>query len=292
MDALLDAFDRYLRHQRRYSVETCRSYLTDLRDFFEFLQQRNHDLNPASWDRDLLRSHLVFVARERSLAARSLARKQSALRAFFAWYRIDHSLDHDPTASLSAPKLPKPLPRALDPDAVFALLRPLPEESLRQQRDRVALLMLYAMGLRLAEVVSALDAQVDLDDAQIRVTGKGTKERIVPIPGRAIDAFREYRAARGASVFFLRGRDRESPLSSRTVSRGVERIAKSTLGRHVTPHQLRHSFATHLLVGGANLREIQTLLGHQSLSTTQRYTHVDIKHLFEVYDRAHPRADG
>ncbi|MEL6340476.1 MAG: tyrosine-type recombinase/integrase, partial [Myxococcota bacterium] len=137
-----------------------------------------------------------------------------------------------------------------------------------------------------------LDAQVDLDDAQIRVTGKGTKERIVPIPGRAIDAFREYRAARGASVFFLRGRDRESPLSSRTVSRGVERIAKSTLGRHVTPHQLRHSFATHLLVGGANLREIQTLLGHQSLSTTQRYTHVDIKHLFEVYDRAHPRADG
>lgn len=290
MDALLEGFDRYLRHQRRMSPHTCRCYASDLRAFLEFAEARRPGSEPKDWDTDLLRAHFSRLRRgAEPISASSAARKQSALRTFFDWYRRENGLSEDPTAPLAAPKLPKAVPRALDADATTALLRPSENESARDLRDRSALVLLYGMGLRLAEASSLKDSDVDLSEGMVRVTGKGGKERIVPIPGRAIEVLQRYRKGRGASEAFLKGRN--GALSPRTIARGLERIALRVLGRHVTPHQLRHSFATHLLNGGANLREIQTLLGHSNLSTTQRYTHVDMKRLFEMYDASHPRAD-
>lgn len=288
MDAELEAFDRYLRHQRRFSEHTCRAYVADVRGFCEFVVERRPDLAVGESDTELLRAYFAVLRRSRGLSASSTARKQSALRSFFTWYREEHGLLDDPTAPLVAPKLPKALPRALDADATMALVRPVERESARDLRDRTALVLLYGVGLRLSEAAGLLDRDVDLESGELRVVGKGSKERVVPIPERAIGLLRQYRDQRGPSERFLAGR--RGGLSGRTIARGVERLALRTLGRHVTPHQLRHSFATHLLTGGANLREIQSLLGHASLSTTQRYTHVDMKRLFEVYDAAHPRS--
>lgn len=271
------------------SPHTCRCYASDVRAFLEFAADRRPGSTPKDWDTDLLRAHFSRLRRgDDPVTAASAARKQSALRSFFDWYRRDHGLSEDPTAALSPPKLPRSVPRGLDADATAALLRPAPRESRRDLRDRTALVLMYGLGLRLAEAAGLLDADVDLPEATVRVLGKGGKERIVPVPARAIELLEHYRIARGPSEAFLKGRN--GGLSPRTIARGLERIALRVLGRHVTPHQLRHSFATHLLNGGANLREIQTLLGHSNLSTTQRYTHVDMKRLFEVYDTAHPRA--
>ncbi len=290
MDAELEAFDRYLRHQRRFSPHTCRAYIADVRDFCEFARDRRPQGALRDTDTDLLRAYFAVLRRKRGLSASSQSRKQSALRSFFTWFREENGVGEDPTAPLVAPKLPKPVPRALDADATFALLRPAERESARDLRDRTALVLLYGMGLRLAEAAGLLDRDVDLEVGELRVMGKGSKERIVPIPERAVSLLQEYRARRGPCEWYLRGT--KGPLSPRTIARGVERLALRSLGRHVTPHQLRHSFATHLLSSGANLREIQTLLGHASLSTTQRYTHVDMKRLFDVYDASHPRSHG
>jgi len=160
-----------------------------------------------------------------------------------------------------------------------------------QQRDHVAMLLMYGLGLRVSEVASLKADQVDLPERLIRVLGKGNKERVLPIPEGCLAALSAYAAKRPATaVYFLQGRDLTQPISTRTLARLVDKAALVAAGRHVSPHQLRHSFATHLLSGGANLREIQTLLGHASLSTTQRYTKVSIERLMEVYDKAHPRS--
>lgn len=286
----LDGFDGYLRNERRYSPNTARGYITDVRDMFTFATERSRP-EPREWSTDLLRAHLARVTNGDGGRASpaTLARKQSALRAFFHYLRKYDQELADPTVGLRTPKLPKTLPRALDVDAVLALLR-VPEQS-EELRDRAALVLMYGLGLRLAEVSSLRDMDVDLESASARVLGKGSKERVVPIPDGCLPVLQAYRAQHGGvGPFFLTGRDQGKPLSSRTLARIVEKAALVGLGRHVTPHQLRHSFATHLLAGGANLREIQALLGHQNLSTTQRYTKVTAERLFAVYDQAHPRA--
>lgn len=290
-ETLLDAFDSYLRHQRRLSGNTVRSYCADVRGLLEFASRRGLSDPPGSFDSALLRLHFAELRRGRkgpALSARSLARKQSSVKSFYDWLRRTGAADSDPTAVLQAPKLPQALPRAIDAEAVATLLRMPEGEDLRALRDRSALLLLYGLGLRLAEAASLRDDAVDLDERMARVVGKGSKERVVPIPSHCIPLLARYRQLRGPNDAFLRGR--KGPLCSRTIARAVGRSAALALGRHVTPHQLRHSFATHLLSAGANLREIQSLLGHANLSTTQRYTHVDAQRLFKVYDGAHPRA--
>jgi integrase/recombinase XerC len=173
------------------------------------------------------------------------------------------------------------------------LLRPAPEDHTTARRDQAALLLMYGLGLRLSEVCGLRDADLDLDRRFARVLGKGSKMRDVPVPAGCVPGLAAYRAVRpqARAGTFLVGRE-GGPLSPRTVGRLVARAALLALGRHVTPHQLRHSFATHLLQEGANLREIQTLLGHAQLTTTQRYTHVAIEALLRVYDAAHPRSKG
>jgi integrase/recombinase XerC len=290
-DELLSSFHDHLRHQRRLSENTVRAYLGDIAELLDFALRRGEGSDPSQLSSSTLRLHFAELRRGRQkapLSARSLARKQSAARTFYAWLGRHQQLESDPTAALTSPKLPRALPRALDADSVAALLRVPEGKDPTALRDRSALVLLYGMGLRLAEAASVLDAQVDLEERLLRVRGKGDKERVLPIPGRCVAILAAYRQIRGKNDTFLKGRN--GPLSPRTIARIVARAAGAALGRHVTPHQLRHSFATHLLGGGANLREIQSLLGHANLSTTQRYTHVDAERLFNVYDGAHPRA--
>ena len=289
--AAIEGFASYLRNERRYSPNTTRAYVTDLHAMAAFASERGRP-KPEAWSSDLLRAHLARCTDGEGGRARAstLARKQSSLRAFFAWLRRATPELIDPTAILVTPKLPKPLPRALDADAALALVAPPASRDPRALRDHAALMLLYGLGLRLAEVASLLTDNLDLEGHTARVVGKGNKERVVPIPEGCVAALAAYSATRpsDAGPFFLVGRE-HGALSTRTLARLVDAAALRALGRHVTPHQLRHSFATHLLAGGAGLREIQTLLGHSNLSTTQRYTKVTAERLFAVYDAAHPR---
>ncbi len=293
MADLIDGFESFLRHERRSSENTVRAYVSDLRAAAAFAAERGRP-DPRAWSSDLLRAHLARCtdgAGARASPA-TISRKRSALRAFFDWLRRDDPEAPDPAAALVSPKLPKALPRALDADAVLAMVRPPRTRDLGTLRDHAAMLLMYGLGLRLSEVAGLRDVDLDLETRTARVLGKGGKERVVPVPGGCVEALAAYRAARprGASERFLVGRAEEGALSTRTLARIVDRAALRALGRHATPHQLRHSFATHLLAGGANLREIQALLGHASLSTTQRYTKVTAERLFAVYDAAHPRS--
>ncbi len=309
---MIEAFIAHLRGERRFSDNTTRAYTTDLRMLAAFANSREQG-HPQKWTLDLLRSHLARCAGDNGRAsAATLARKQSAFRAFFGWLKRTRGYPKDPTEQLLTPKLPKRLPRALDADSAMAMVREAgagarsgagsgtragaraasdtaPGGGLR---DLCAVYLMYGCGLRVSEVAGLLDANVDLENGSAFVRGKGDKERLVPIPSACLDALRTYRAARGVPKkgTFLVGRN-NGPISTRTLTRIIDRKALQAFGRHVSPHQLRHSFATHLLAGGANLREIQALLGHSNLSTTQRYTDVNVDRLFKIYDEAHPRSE-
>ncbi|MBI5509421.1 MAG: tyrosine-type recombinase/integrase [Deltaproteobacteria bacterium] len=288
MDDLLDGFTAYLRQERRASEHTARAYRSDVAQMAAFARDRGRP-EPRRWSTDLVRAHLARVVATGGRAhARTLARKQSALRAFFRWLcRQDPKLA-DPTVLLRSPKLPKALPRALDAEEALAMVRAPADPA--AGRDHAAMLLLYGLGLRVSEAATLRHDDVDLAERLARVHGKGNKERLVPIPQGIVSSLKAYAALRpAAATYFLVGRRLDRPIATRTLARVVDRAALQALGRHASPHQLRHSFATHLLSGGANLREIQTLLGHASLSTTQRYTKVSIARLLEVFDKAHPR---
>ncbi|HSI03900.1 MAG: tyrosine recombinase XerC [Myxococcota bacterium] len=288
MDTLIDGFAAYLRGERRFSENTARAYVADLRAVSAFAVERKAT-HPSKWTHDLLRSHLARCQGDHGRAsAATLARKQSALRAFFAWLKRERAVENDPTEKLVTPKLPKRLPRALDADSAMAMVRE--SKSGDGLRDICAVLLMYGMGLRVSEVASLKDADLDLENRTALVHGKGGKQRIVPVPEQCVESLAGYRGIRPASAdgAFLVGRGGKA-ISTRTLTRIIDKKALSAFGRHVSPHQLRHSFATHMLAGGANLREIQALLGHSNLSTTQRYTDVAVERLFAVYDQAHPR---
>lgn len=293
MTELLDAFSAYLRQQRRLSEHTAQAYVGDVRAAMSFATARQV-VEPGAWTPDMLRAHLAACRTERGerLRATSIARKQSALRCFFLWLRREGFTHNDPTALLHAPKLPKPLPRAIDADAAMQLLAPPRTTSATALRDHAALLLLYGLGLRLSEVSNLPAHDIDFETRTVRVLGKGNKQRVVPIPEGCVPGLRAWAALRPHTAkHFLVGRS-AGRLSPRTIQRLVHRHAAQRLGQHVTPHQLRHAFATHLLAGGANLRAIQALLGHESLATTERYTKVTAERLFKVYDQAHPRSRG
>lgn len=285
-EALIEAFIAHLRSERRFSENTSRAYSTDLRALAAFCNERGRG-DPRAWTLDLLRSHLARCVGDNGRAsAPTLARKQSAFRAFFSWLKREHHVSKDPTEQLQTPKLPKRLPRALDADSAMAMV-----DNDEKLRDLSAVLLMYGCGLRVSEAAGLLDANVDLENGSAMVRGKGDKERLVPIPEACLETLRAYRAQRPTPTAgtFLVGRG-NGALSTRTLTRIVDKRALIAFGRHVSPHQLRHSFATHLLAGGANLREIQALLGHSNLSTTQRYTDVSVERLFAIYDGAHPRS--
>jgi integrase/recombinase XerC len=285
----LDAYAAHLRTERHASPHTIRAYRSDLRQFLDVAGASLARIRP-----DTIRHWLRTL--DGTAQRSSIARKLAAVRSFLRYCVETGRLATDPASGIATPKTRRTLPTHLTLDQVDRLLATPDAASLAGGRDRAIFEVLYSAGIRVSELTGLDWADVDAEAGVVRVLGKGRKERVVPIGRPALDALAAYRAACAAAgmpvqqgpVFRnLRG----GRLTSRSVARLMERhvLASGAPGK-ATPHALRHTFATHLLGAGADLRAIQELLGHASLSTTQRYTHVDLRRLMEAYDRAHPRA--
>jgi len=305
MKALIGKFLEHLRVETNASVHTLRSYATDLEQFRSFLLSKDFSIDEKSGDVSVekvdhlaIRAYLSHLYRSHKKS--SLARKLAAQRSFFRYLVEEGFLAQNPAEIVATPKQEKPLPTFLPVDEVFSLLETPDRSTTWGARDRAILETLYSCGIRVSELTGLSEGDVDFSLGILKVYGKGRKERIVPIGEKALAAIREYLPQRDRILGGLGHKGRGSPLfinprGGRLTSRSVARILhkyilKCGLLRKVSPHALRHSFATHLLDAGADLRAIQELLGHVSLSTTQRYTHVSVDKLMEVYDRAHPRA--
>lgn len=283
-----------LRTLENASPHTLRATAGDLRDLEDFMADRDRGL--AAVDRADVRAYLATLAGR--VSARTIARKLATLRGFYRWLTRQGTLARSPMDGLQNPRQGRPLPEVLDVDQVVALLEAPPSEGHLDVRDRAVLELLYAAGLRVSEVAGLTLDGLMLERLQVRVTGKGRKVRDVPIHKRCAEALRAWLTVRGELARDAADRHvfigaRGEPLSDRGIRRLVESAAKRAgTGRHVHPHELRHSFATHLLDHGVDLRHIQELLGHASVGTTQIYTHVSVEQLTRVYDKAHPRAHG
>ncbi len=293
----IQRFAAYLRTERRASPHTVKAYLTDLAQYAAYLASAGQGVVPSS--PAIVRAFLSRAAAD--AGATSLGRKLSAIRTLYRFLVREGLAQANPARSVSGPRRPKRLPEVLPEEEVAALVESPALAAPLELRDRAFLELLYASGLRVSELTGLDRGSVDLGGRLVRVLGKRSKERIVPFGvtaaeaiGRYLDearpvlaAGRDHAGAREALFLNYRG----GRLSPRSVARRLDRAVIATgLPRHVHPHVLRHCFATHLLGNGADLRGIQELLGHASLSTTQRYTHVDWKRLAAVYDSAHPRA--
>lgn len=311
--ALRELFDRYtvyLEVEKSVSTHTLRNYCSDLHQFFSFVERPTEQAEPRQVDVTQISHHVIqafLSALYRQHTKSSISRKLSALKSFFRFLLREAVIDQDPTLHLSSPKQDHPLPTYLPVDDMFRLLDAPAPDTPAELRDRAILEVLYSCGLRVSELTGLNWEDIDPNLEVLRVKGKGQKERIVPIGRTALDALQRYRAeipallgknyqlashnvsTGDAGPVFLN--QRGGRLTPRSVARLVASYAKQCgLAHKISPHALRHTFATHLLDAGADLRAIQELLGHSSLSTTQRYTHVNLDRLTQVYDKAHPRA--
>jgi integrase/recombinase XerC len=295
-----------LAMERGAGGETLRAYGSDLRQFAAFLRDPDRAMNAAeplgtgpvadaarilSAGRLDIRAFLACL-KHRGAKKSSIMRKLAAVRAMYRYLWRDGVITSNPAAGVATPKQDKPLPKALSVDAASALVEAPRGDTPIALRDRAVLETFYSTGARLSELTALNMGDVEWDAGLVRLFGKGSKERVVPIGSRALAAIRAYRdamaTAKATGPLFVGESGRR--LSSRTIARIVKAAARAAGTPDASPHTLRHSFATHLLEGGADLRAIQDMLGHASLATTQRYTHLTVDHLMSVYDAAHPRA--
>lgn len=294
LDALAADFLNHLKAEKNYSPHTIISYQHDLEEFYRFLDGRS----PKEVTRDLARSFLAGLAQE-GLSKRTMGRRMAALRTFFRYLVREGHVEKNPLSALRNPKMEKKLPMVMEESEV-AMLLDSPENDLSGWRDKAILETLYSTGMRVSEIVRLDIEKVDFISGVCRVFGKGSKERLCPIGDRALRAIRQYLELRGRenikraerALFLNHSPNRSfSRLTDRSVRRILDKyIEKTSRKQHVTPHTLRHSFATHLLNRGADLKSVQELLGHENISTTQIYTHVSSQRLKEAYLKAHPRA--
>ena len=298
----IEGFGDYLRNQARFSPHSVKGYLTDVEGFRRYLEENGLDLDGPGTsalqavDAQSLRGYLKTLHERRKKS--TIGRKLAALKGFFRYLLREGVIDRDPLVGFSSPKQDVPLVKFLSVDEAFRVLGCLPEEGILPARDRAVMEVLYSSGIRVSEMVGLDWRDVDFSLGVLRVFGKGSKERIVPVGEVALTALRDYAdhqrgrwggAARGDEPVFLNRFG--TRITTRSVARIVEKYLRlAGIPVRMGPHGLRHTFATHLLNAGADLRSIQELLGHVSLSTTQRYTHVNLDQLTAVYDRAHPRA--
>jgi len=307
----------YLEIERNFSRHTLMSYGGDLRQFAGFLLRSSLSASglPAQAGRKLpqgenipdavdyltIREFLAYL-QERGISRRTVSRKLAALRSFFKFLCEEGYSSSDPTAGLRTPRLEKRLPQFLDLEQVTKLMEAPRGEGVLELRDRAILETLYSTGMRVSELIGLNASQIDFIGGALKVMGKGRKERIVPVGEKALEALNRYLDKR-TELFRRRKKDilpdRKALFlnnwGGRLTARSVIRMVKKYIGKistemNISPHTLRHTFATHLLNAGADLRAVQELLGHVSLSTTQIYTHVTVPRLKKVYDRAHPRA--
>lgn len=285
-DKYIEKFVRYLEIEKNYSKHTILNYHLDLECFRSFLGE----LELEKVDYLLLRKYLSLL-KEKSLGARSVARRLSALRSFFRFLVREGYLKNNPIITVSSPKQDKHLPSFLTEEEVTRLIDSVFPKDERGFRDKAIIETFYSTGIRISELVGLNLADIDFISGIVKVLGKGRKERIVPIGEKAISSLRDYleKRKKQTDVVFL------NKNNTRITDRGVRNIVKKYLRiagikQGVSAHTLRHSFATHLLNRGADLRSVQELLGHVNLSTTQIYTHLTTDRLKNVYDKAHPRA--
>ncbi len=304
MDELIERYVNYLQYERNASPHTIRNYRSDLLQFRDYLAEGRATaaVDVSSVDALRIRGFLSILF-ERQEKKSSIARKLSAVRAFFKFLKREGVLAENPSTLVSTPKQDKTLPRIMTEEEMNAFLNAVAEATKTgepaMRRDRALLEMLYASGLRVSELVGLDLRSVNFGDGMVLVRGKGRKERIVPFGSKAKQALEDYLPIRqrilqerkkpGQQALFL------NVWGERLTTRSVDRLVKKYVRRYgpavkVSPHSLRHAFASHLLTEGADLRAIQEMLGHTSLATTQKYTQVSIKQLIEVYDRTHPKA--
>ncbi len=284
---MINRYKLYILDQKGLSEETYRAYMNDIQQVVDFFVEKGVDI-PS---RQEVRSYMLQMYSHYGKS--TINRKLSAIKGFYDFIVSNSDLDTNPFDCIRSMKAPKELPTFLTPDEIRDLL-----EKTDSPRDKAILELMYSSGLRVGEVESLNCSDLDLESQVIRVTGKGSKQRIVPVGRYAIDALMKYFLHRGIKdpiyvdePMFLNNKGKR--LTSRSIRRIVYKWStRMAIARHVSPHVLRHTFATHMLDAGADLRSIQEMLGHASLSTTQRYIHVGIDHLMKVYDASHPRAKG
>jgi integrase/recombinase XerC len=297
MKQQIKEFINALSGERGYSSHTCRAYRTDLLEFMDFLIRSDIPLDLKKIDGLCIRSYLGFLYKKNKKT--TMARKLAAIRSFFRFMLKTGRLSEDPSKSVMTPKRDMTIPNHLSVDDMFRLLDVPQKDSILGTRNTAILETLYSTGLRISELAGLDISNVDFKAGTIRVLGKGNKERIVPVGKKAISAINRYLDKRAQkegkppfkTPLFLNNRG--GRLTTRSMARILDNTLKrSGLMRRLSPHGIRHSFATHMLNAGADLRALQELLGHATLSTTQRYTHVSIDRLMEIYDKTHPRSGG
>jgi len=289
MDRYIEKFVRYLEIEKNASPHTVINYKRDLEAFVAFLEDQGVE-DVTHTDYLKVRSYLSKL-KDKKLTARSISRKLSAMRSFFRFLVKEGLLSINPTAAIVSPKQEKPLPQFMTEEEVVRLIEEPSRETLKGVRDRAIFETLYSTGLRISELLSLTEEQVDFIGGTVRVMGKGRKERMVPIGDRALRAIRAYLAKRKAESRYIFLNKNKKQLNAFGVRKVMDRYLRLlSFKTHVSPHTFRHSFATHLLGRGADLRSVQELLGHANLATTQIYTHLTTEKLKAVYDKAHPRA--
>lgn len=288
----LNRFQQYLTQERNLSYQTVKSYTSDIKDFLSFLSSRKKELEEVGYP--TVREYLSSL-QKRSLQKSTLARRVSVLKNFFHYLCLKGYLSSFILSGLRGPKLQKKIPSFLEEEEVEKLLNSVKGEGFFYYRDKAVLELLYATGMRIAELVDLNIDNIDFTGETVKVRGKGNKERIIPVGNYALKALTAYRELRrekakpGVKALFLNKSGQR--LSDRFMRKKINRyLDLADIHKVSGPHSLRHSFATHLLNRGADIRSVQELLGHERLSTTQIYTHLSIKRLKEVYDKAHPRA--
>jgi integrase/recombinase XerC len=301
MGSIIEDFQSYLEVEKNVSAHTCIAYLADIHEFNSFLLDNNFIKNQdeiINAEPETIREYLSCLYR-RKVKKVTVNRKVSSLRAFFKYVLRTGKINHNPAEMIQTLKTEKHMPAFLSVDEMFELLKTQDDNSVLSLRNRAMLEVFYSSGLRLGELAGLNLNDLDFNQKLVKVRGKGRKERIVPVGEPALTAVGEYlekvvqiRKDADADVLnkplFMNARGKR--ITARSIARIVNEVTgKSGIGRKISPHALRHSFATHLLNAGADLRSIQELLGHESLSTTQKYTAVNINRMMEVYDKAHPR---
>ncbi|MFN0110791.1 MAG: tyrosine recombinase XerC [Blastocatellia bacterium] len=301
----LDDFMKHLKYERNASPHTLRNYESDLSQFYDYVAPPDEDgkrrtVNVRDIDHLTVREYLASLY-EKKKKKSSIHRKVASLRSFFRYLCREGVMEMNPAKLVASPRVERTLPKHLTIEQMIRFIETPDTETLLGKRDRAMLELLYASGLRVSEMVGLNLTDVDFPNQTVRVKGKGRKERIVPFGNHALTALQNYLAVRG-ELLIEADEDKRDPstlffnyqgtrINPRSVGRMVDKHVKMCAEiQHISPHSLRHSFATHLLDAGADLRAIQEMLGHARLSTTQKYTHVSTDKLMEVYDKAHPKA--
>lgn len=300
MEQSVQHFLNYLTVEKGFSANTVLAYQNDLRQFSQFAQNNlspSQEASPQAVGQPLIMSYLGDL-KERRYASSTVARKMASVKSYFAFLVNEGLLPANPAQSLNSPRVGKPLPRTLTVEEVDCLLeQPTKRSSPESRRDRAMLELLYATGMRVTELVSLNCSHINLEMGFVHCIGKGSKERVIPMHAQAVNALKDYletgrplllRNSEQTALFLNRRGER---LTRQGFWLILKQYAKeANIATSVTPHTLRHSFATHMLRGGAPLRNVQELLGHANISTTQVYTQIANEHVRQVYEKAHPRA--